>query len=191
MSSMSSDNRMKTRRRYVVAVALVSLAAAGSAALAANPTSASARFAAPHGGADGKLGGGISVSLLPFLPVDENITLSLLSSALPSGTWSTPPQAALYPVASKTGTSLQGFRAMGAPYVDGNVTYAWASADGVRHMLSLAFRSMPGEYVVHTEWYVPGYEATTLGVTIGPDFALSVIYAAGDSPPKCGPPNKK
>ena len=70
------------------------------------------------------------VSLLPFLPVDHNITLSLQSIALSSGTWTTPPQSALYPVWSKTGTSLQGFRAEGAPYVDANVTYAWTDAGG-------------------------------------------------------------
>lgn len=133
------------------------------------------------------LAGGISVSILPFLPVDQNITLSLASSALDSGVWSTPPQAALYPVWSKTGDSLRGFRAQGEPYVNGNVTYSWQSADRVQHMLTLAFQSRPGGYYVHTEWYVPGYEATTLGVMIGPDFALSVIYAAGDAPPKCGP----
>ena len=57
-------------------------------------TSASKRFPAPPGGANG---GGISVSLLPFLPVDQNITLSLQSSALLYGTWSTPPQAAPRP----------------------------------------------------------------------------------------------
>ena len=88
-----------------------------AAAIGAGPvTSASTTVAAPPGGASG---GGISVSLLPFLPVDQNITLSLQSSALLYGTWSTPPQSALYPVWSKTGTSLQGFRAEGAPYVDG------------------------------------------------------------------------
>ena len=150
-------------------------------------TSASKRFPAPPGGANG---GGISVSLLPFLPVDQNITLSLQSSALLYGTWSTPPQAALYPVWSKTGTSLQGFRAEGAPYVDANVTYAWTDAGGSQHQLSLAFQSGPGGYLVHTEWYVPGFEATTLGVMIGPDFALSVIYAAGDSPPLPCPPKE-
>ena len=40
-----------------------------------------------------------------------------------AGSWSTPPQDALYPVWSETGTSLQGFRAVGAPFYDGNVTY--------------------------------------------------------------------
>ena len=150
-------------------------------------TGASTRFPAPPGGANG---GGISVSLLPFLPVDQNITLSLQSSALLYGTWSTPPQSALYPVWSKTGTSLQGFRAEGAPYVDANVTYAWTDAGGSQHQLSLAFQSGPGGYFVHTEWYVPGFEATTLGVMIGPDFALSVIYAAGDSPPLPCPPKE-
>ena len=158
--------------------------------LAASAAADDARFSAttrfPVAG--GAAGGGISVSLLPFLAVDENITLTLQSSALPSGTWSTPPQAALYPVWSKTGTSLMGFRAVGAPYVDGNVTYVWAGSDGAQHMLSLAFQSNPGGYYVHTEWYVPGFEATTLGVEIGPDFALSVIYAAGDKPPFPVPP---
>ena len=92
---------------------------------------------------------------------------------------------------SKTGTSLQGFlRAEGAPYVDANVTYAWTDAGGSQHQLSLAFQSGPGGYFVHTEWYVPGFEATTLGVMIGPDFALSVIYAAGDSPPLPCPPKE-
>ena len=38
--------------------------------------------------------------------------------------------------------------------------------------------------------FVPGFEATTLGVMIGPDFALSVIYAAGDSPPLPCPPKE-
>ena len=84
--------------------------------------------------------------------------------------------------------ALQGFRAEGAPYVDANVTYAWTDAGGSQHQLSLAFQSGPGGYFVHTEWYVPGFEATTLGVMIGPDFALSVIYAAGDSPPLPCPP---
>ena len=101
---------------------LTSLAAAIGAD---GTTSTSTRFAAPPGGANG---GGISVSLLPFLPVDQNITLSLQSSALTGGTWSTPPQSALYPVWSKTGTSLQGFRAEGAPFVNGNVTVSRATA---------------------------------------------------------------
>ena len=53
-----------------------------------------------------------------------------------------------------------GFRAEGAQCVDGNVTYVWAGADGAQHMLSLAFQSNPGGYCVHTEWYVPGFEAS-------------------------------
>ena len=69
-------------------------------------------------------------------------------------------------------------------------TYAWTDAGGSQHQLSLAFQSGPGGYLVHTEWYVPGFEATTLGVMIGPDFALSVIYAAGDSPPLPCPPKE-
>ena len=73
---------------------------------------------------------------------------------------------------------------------DANVTYAWTDAGGSQHQLSLAFQSGPGGYFVHTEWYVPGFEATTLGVMIGPDFALSVIYAAGDSPPLPCPPKE-
>ena len=65
--------------------------------------------------------------------------------------------------------------------------------DGCRRLAAPAqpaFQSGPGGYFVHTEWYVPGFEATTLGVMIGPDFALSVIYAAGDSPPLPCPPKE-
>lgn len=72
---------------------------------------------------------------------------------------------------------------MGGPFYDGNATYTWTSSDGQDHMLTLAFVNNDYEIDIHTEWYVPGYEATTLGATVGPDFAVSVIYAAGDSPP--------
>ena len=64
-------------------------------AAAAGPTSSSHhRFPVPEGGRND--GGAITVSFLPFLPVDQNITLSLTDSGLAAGTWSTPPQDALY-----------------------------------------------------------------------------------------------
>ena len=83
-----------------------------------------------------------------------------------------------------------GFRAVGdgtaAPStlrVNGTVTYQWTSNDTQTHKLSFFFNSYASMANIHTEWYVPGYEATTLGVGIGQDLAYSIIYAAGDSPP--------
>ena len=132
---------------------------------------------------------GLSFSILPFLPPDQNITLALTNSQLSTGTWDTPPEKELYPVQSTIGNSLMGFRAVGdgsAPpstlRVNGTVTYQWTS-NGTTHMLSFFFTSYANEANIHTEWYVPGYEANTLGVGIGGDLAYSVIYAAGDSPP--------
>ena len=94
------------------------------------------------------------------------------------------------PVRSTIGNSLMGFRAVGdgtAPAstlrVNGTVTYQWTSNDTQIHMLSFFFNSYASTANMYTEWYVPGYEATTLGVGIGEDLAYSIIYAAGDSPP--------
>ena len=79
-----------------------------------------------------------------------------------------------------TGDSLRGFRAEGA-LVNGTVTYTWKDTSGQEHMLSLAYAAVPGQAQVNTEWYVPGYVATTLPV--GADIAYSIIYAKGNSPP--------
>ena len=133
---------------------------------------------------------GLSFSIMPFLPPDQNITLVLTNSELSTGEWDVPPEPKLYPVWSKIGNSLMGFRAVGdgtAPpstlRVNGTVTYQWTSNDTKIHMLSFFFDSYASTASIHTEWYVPGYEATTLGVGIGEDLAYSIIYAAGDSPP--------
>ena len=133
---------------------------------------------------------GLSFSILPFLPPDQNITLALTHSELSVGTWDVPPEQDLYPVRSTIGNSLMGFRAVGdgmaspsTPRVNGSVTYQWTSSDKQTHMLSLFFNSFASTANIHTEWYVPGYEANTLGVGIGEDLAYSIIYAAGDSPP--------
>jgi hypothetical protein len=133
---------------------------------------------------------GLSFSLLPFLPPDQNITLGLTNSELWVGEWDVPPEQHLYPVGSTIGNSLMGFRAVGdgaAPpstlRVNGTVTYQWTSTDKQTHMLSFFFNSYASSANIYTEWYVPGYEATTLGVGIGGDLAYSIIYAAGDSPP--------
>ena len=143
------------------------------------------------GGPPGSFGYvGLSFSLMPFLPPDQNITLSLTNSELWAGEWDTPPEQKLYPVRSTIGNSLMGFRAVGdgtaAPStlrVNGTVTYQWTSNDTQTHKLSFFFNSYASMANIHTEWYVPGYEATTLGVGIGQDLAYSIIYAAGDSPP--------
>ena len=141
-----------------------------------------------EGGSSGYVG--LSFSILPFLPPDQNITLVLTNSELSTGEWDVPPEPKLYPVWSKIGNSLMGFRAVGdgtAPpstlRVNGTVTYQWTSNDTKVHMLSFFFDSYASMASIHTEWYVPGYEATTLGVGIGKDLAYSIIYAAGDSPP--------
>ena len=133
---------------------------------------------------------GLSFSILPFLPPDQNITLALTHSALSAGTWDVEPEQDLYPVRSTIGNSLMGFRAVGdgtaSPStlrVNGTVTYQWTSNDTQTHRLSFFFNSYASSASIHTEWYVPGYEATTLGVGIGEDLAYSIIYAAGDSPP--------
>ena len=133
---------------------------------------------------------GLSFSILPFLPPDQNITFALTHSKLWVGEWRVPPEQNLYPVGSKIGNSLMGFKAVGngaaSPdtlRVNGTVTYQWTSNDTQTHKLSLFFNSYANTASIHTEWYVPGYEATTLGVGIGEDLAYSIIYAAGDSPP--------
>ena len=41
---------------------------------------------------------GLSFSILPFLPPDQNITLALTHSELSVGTWDVPPEQDLYPV---------------------------------------------------------------------------------------------
>ena len=138
---------------------------------------------------------GLSFSIMPFLPPDQNITLVLTNSELTTGQWDVPPEKNLYPVRSTIGNSLMGFRAVGdknAPpntlRVNGTVTYQWTSNDKKTHMLSFFFNSYATTANIHTEWYVPGYEATTLGVGIGGDLAYSIIYAAGDKPPvPCAP----
>ena len=133
---------------------------------------------------------GLSFSILPFLPPDQNISLALTNSELWTGEWAVPPEQNLYPVRSSIGNSLMGFRAVGdgtaSPStlrVNGTVTYQWISNDTQTHMLSLSFTSYASTATLNTEWYVPGYEATSLGVGIGADLSYSVIYAAGDSPP--------
>ena len=133
---------------------------------------------------------GLSFSLMPFLPPDQNITLELTQSELSAGEWDVPPEQNLYPVWSKIGNSLMGFRAVGdgtaSPStlrVNGSVTYQWTSNDKQTHMLSFFFNSYASTANIHTEWYVPGFEATTLGVGIGEDLAYSIIYAAGQKPP--------
>lgn len=65
--------------------------------------------------------------------------------------------------------------------MNGTVTYTWKDTSGQEHMLSLAYAAVPGQAQVNTEWYVPGYVATTLPV--GADIAYSIIYAKGNSPP--------
>ena len=133
---------------------------------------------------------GLSFSIMPFLPPDQNITLALTNSELWAGEWDVPPEQNLYPVWSTIGNSLMGFRAVGdgtaSPStlrVNGTVTYQWTSNDTHTHKLTFDFNSYASTANIHTEWYVPGYEATTLGVGIGQDLAYSIIYAAGDSPP--------
>ena len=133
---------------------------------------------------------GLSFSILPFLPPDQNISLFLTNSELSIGEWDVPPEQELYPVRSTIGNSLMGFRVVGdgtaSPNtlrVNGTVTYQWISNDTQTHMLSFFFNSYASEANVNTEWYVPGYEANTLGVGIGQDLAYSIIYAAGDAPP--------
>jgi hypothetical protein len=133
---------------------------------------------------------GLSFSILPFLPPDQNITLTLTQNELSVGEWDVPPEQNLYPVRSTIGNSLMGFRAVGdgtaSPTtlrVNGTVTYQWTSNDTQIHKLSLIFNSYASTANIQTEWYVPGYEATTLPVGIGEDLAYSIIYAAGDSPP--------
>jgi hypothetical protein len=138
---------------------------------------------------------GLSFSIMPFLPPDQKITLVLTNSELTTGQWDVPPEKNLYPVRSTIGNSLMGFRAVGdktAPpntlRINGTVTYQWKSNDKETHMLSFFFNSYASTANIHTEWYVPGYEATTLGVGIGEDLAYSIIYAAGDKPPvPCAP----
>ena len=58
--------------------------------------------------------------------------------------------------------------------MNGTVTYTWKDTSGQEHMLSLAYAAVPGQAQVNTEWYVPGYEATTLPVLIGADIAYSI-----------------
>ena len=133
---------------------------------------------------------GLSFSIMPFLPPDQNITLALTNSQLWAGKWDVQPEESLYPVRSTIGNSLMGFRAVGdgtaSPStlrVNGTVTYQWTSNDTKTHRLSFFFSSYASTAEIHTEWYVPGYEALTLGVGIGEDLAYSIIYAPGDSPP--------
>ena len=133
---------------------------------------------------------GLSFSILPFLPPDQNISLALTDSELWVGEWEVSPEPDLYPVRSTIGNSLMGFRVVGdgtaspsTVRVNGTVTYQWTSNDTQTHKLSLIFVSYAASAQINTEWYVPGYEATTLPVGIGQDLAYSIIYAAGDSPP--------
>ena len=69
--------------------------------------------------------------------------------------WDVPPEPKLYPVGSKIGNSLMGFRAVGdgtAPpstlRVNGTVTYQWTSNDTKVHILQVFLRLLRehGEY---------------------------------------------